>query len=159
MRRTILMLAVVPLVLMVTAQPAAAGGPPVRAEGSITWNEFAYDEPRPAGPNTFFTGMEGSVWTGSFVGTATDTFFAFALVNGDLGAQFWFTFEGAVGDAEGTLVMRMTYWARSDGAGGQWVITRGTGELAGLRGRGTWTITGGTETEAYADYSGQMLFT
>ena len=159
MRKTILLSTVVPLVLMLTAQPAAAGGPPVPAEGSITWNEFFYDEPRLAGPNTFISGREGSVWTGSFVGTATDTFFAFSLVNGTLGAQFWFTFEGAVGDAEGTLDMRMTYWSRSDGAGGRWVIISGTGGLAGLHGHGTWTITGGTETEAYADYSGQMLFT
>jgi hypothetical protein len=154
--RRILLLVVVALMLAMVGTPAAAA-PPTHAAGTITWVWFAFDEPRPAGPNAFLTGSEGSEWTGTFEGTAVDTFKAVALVNGTVGGQFWLTLTGAVGDAEGTLRMRITLWERPDFSGGRWIILGGTGELAGFRGQGTWTITGGTETEVSADYTGQIL--
>jgi hypothetical protein len=158
MRRTILLLVAIALMLAVVGTPAAAT-PPTPAAGTITWDEFFFDPPRSAGPNIILTGSENSHWTGTFEGTAVDTFHVIAFPDGALRGVFWLTFTGTVGDAEGTLQMRLTLWAGPGATdeGGQWVIIGGgTGELASLHGQGSWTVTGSTDTEAFADYSGQI---
>ena len=155
MRRTSVLLVAIALVLAMVGAPAAAASPPTPAAGTITWVSFAFDEPRLAGPIVFLTGSESSVWTGTFAGTAVDTFHAVVLTNGAVGGQFWLTLSGA----DGTLQMNITLWERPDASGGKWVITSSTGEFAGLRGQGTWKITGGTETETFAEYSGKVQHT
>ena len=138
--------------------------PPTSASGKWCYTPFIKDS-RSADNNTFleaYTKDPPDVWTGTFEGNSEDTYHAVILSTGawDMGGVA--LFDGAVSNRKGTLVI----WfsgnrpdAEADWSG-KWVILRGTGELANLRGEGTWWGPGAPEVgkRGCVDYSGKIHF-
>lgn len=161
MRRTILLFVAGVLALVMVA-PAATAAPPTAAAGGWTWEITSWDQVETGSGIVRFTGTEASIWTGTFSGSSVDSFRGVLWPNDPndpnddtLWALLNLSFTGSVNGVEGTMLIRTTAWAKAldQPMRGQWVILRGTGGLANLRGQGTW----------YADaagghYSGQVKF-
>ena len=125
--------------LLSTLSTAAYATPPITVSGTVEY-DFAVNDDRWADGNYFIYATEWENWAGDFEGTA-EAFFRVGMFSS---AGFWnvwlrTTFTGTVNGKSGTLVIQLV-GKKPDGQDwdGQWVILSGTGELADLRGRGTW---------------------
>ena len=161
MKRMLLTLLTLSVILSVLSIPALAG-PPETAEGVWQYKPTIVDV-RMADGNTFLTTTEEGIWTGTFVGTSREEGQVVIHRSG-----FWsfnglvFFDEVTVDDKSGTLVMSavgkradvFTDWQ------GKWVILSGTGDLANLRGQGTWWGPGAPDVGQWGDiyYSGNIHF-
>ena len=101
-------------------------------------------------------------WEGTFDGISVDEYKGVIHSTGAWNAMGVALFDGFVGDREGTLVIwfvgkkqdMLADWS------GTWVILSGTGELANLRGQGTWWGPGAPDVgiEGSVEYSGKIHF-
>jgi hypothetical protein len=161
MKKMLLTLLTMFIALSMLSIPAHAG-PPKPAEGLWRYKPSIVDV-RIADGNTFFTTTEEGEWTGTFVGTSSEEGKVVIHRSG-----FW-SFNGlvffdavTVDGKSGTLVMSAV-GKRADVFAdwqGKWVILSGTGDLASLRGQGTWWGPGAPEVEQWGDiyYSGKIHF-
>lgn len=162
MRRTITTVAVVALAatLFIPATTAAPSSAERRlskeAAGTWSWVNTSWDQWKTTKKGgAFASGTEAGTWTGTFEGTAVETFGAQIRPDGTLWALIEIAFEGTVEDKAGTLQILTTAMLR-DPEGtmhGQWTIVSGTDELANLRGQGTWVYEGSDPAD-HASYSG-----
>ena len=121
--------------------PAGYATKPQDVEGTVDYTfEIIEELTRVADGNTFIYAIEWEDWAGDFEGTGEAVF----RVGMFSSAGFWnvwlrTTFTGTVNGESGTLVIQLV-GKKPEGEDwyGQWVILSGTGELADLRGRGTW---------------------
>ena len=164
MRKLILALATV-LAVAISAVPAHAH-PPTSASGDWTYVPTVIEIVKVAGQNTFIYGEDVGEWHGTFEGTSTEQFIlvnhARAGFNNYAGV---IQFTGTVADSDGTLrsgtMVIHTHGRQDPGTlepspnlwEGSWVIVSGTGDLADLHGRGTFT---GPSLDL--DYAGQIHF-
>jgi len=137
--------------------PAVHATPPTTASGDWTYTPTIIDE-RWADGNLFRYGEEDSVWHGTFEGESDDVFTVVIHPSGFRNVKgliyFTGTVPGLTGES-GSLVIRFVgegtpppvTWS------GEWVILRGTGGLANLRGQGIWW---GPPRDV--DYLGQIHF-
>lgn len=145
MKRRLATLVAAVMILSALVMPAQAG-PPMNAEGLWQYVPYILDA-RMAGGTTFLTTYEEGVWTdisptlpGTFQGTSTEDGKVVIHRSGAWSFNAIVSFEGTVDGKEGTLEMSVG-GDRPDGSAdweGRWVILSGTGELATLRGQGTW---------------------
>ena len=111
-----------------------------------------------------FIGDEVATWTGTFEGESYDVFlvwFGPSGIEGDWYVIGKIYFEGTVNGKSGSLVM-LFIGERPAGEEwyGHWMILRGKGDLANLRGHGTWWGPGapGPGEEGPLEYSGTIYF-
>lgn len=143
------MVALVSVLLM----PAVHATPPTTAEGKWTYVPTIINE-RKADGNTFKYGEETATWSGTFVGTSYDVFVVVVHPSGLATCPYGLiNFVGTVNGKEGTLVINFVGQKPGSIWYGQWVIISGTGELANLRGQGTWW-----GPPLKMDYSGDIHF-
>ena len=120
--------------------PSAWAAPPTQATGTLgpVAGSITFTGVRTADGNTFidFTAIEA--FTGGFAGTGDDVGTVVFYASGGVTVQAVEMFAGTVNGVPGTLVLR------GEGAGvpsavqGHLVILSGTGDLANLRGQGTF---------------------
>jgi hypothetical protein len=152
---------IVLMALSLVALPALAG-PPQRAEGLWQYQPFILGV-KEAGCNTFLTTFENGLWTGTFEGKSTEDGKVVIHCNGAWSFNAIVTFsELTVDGKSGTLKMSVV-GTRPDGLAdwqGKSVILSGTGELANLRGQGTWWGPGAPAPEVWGDiyYEGNYHF-
>jgi len=120
--------------------PNVFASPPEPASGSWTYVVTSIEDTKYADGNTFRYGEEIGTWTGTFTGTSFDYFEVVIHPKGFVTCQGRIAFTGDVNGASGTL--EIIFIGKKDLAvnlwSGKWVILGGTGDLAGLQGRGTW---------------------
>jgi len=168
--------------LLSMAPMAAHASPPTEVSGEITYVAHfkVHDDSGqcvpPAGPedtrppcvrmaggNTFVDTFEEAAFTedpaGGLVGTATDDCKVVIHSSGAWSYKAISSF-GTVGGKQGTLQIQMVGKKPQDIWYGHWVILGGTGELATLRGQGTWFGPGapGPDVEGTVSYEGQIHF-
>jgi hypothetical protein len=140
MKRSLLLVTVLAGVLVLALSVPVQAGPPGIAGGEWTYG-IVLPEPTYVGCNTVYEPTEDSgTFTGTFQGDETEVGVLVGFCNGAWSFKGFLTFTGTVdGDRSGTLEMRivgtspdMASWE------GTWVILSGTGDLATLRGQGTW---------------------
>ena len=137
--------------------PNVFASPPEPASGSWTYVVTSIEDTKYADGNTFRYGEEIGTWTGTFTGTSLDYFEVVIHPKGFVTCQGRIAFTGDVNSASGTLeiiFIGKKYPASPEGLwSGKWVILGGTGDLAGLQGRGTWE-----GPSFYLDYEGWIHF-
>ena len=144
-----LVIAILGALALVPAESAAS--PPATGSGSYIVTGAVVAGVRPAGGNTFVSETETVTATGTFVGTLVHDLVVTFRADGSLTFRGSGTFTGSVGGLSGTFEDPV------EGQGsvvtgqlsGSFPITRGTGDLAGLRGHATIEgvpATGGTYT-------------
>ena len=154
---------IVVLVVMIltTLLMSVHAGPPTNAEGLWRYQPFI-DETRVVGGNTFLKTHENGEWTGTFVGDSTELGQVVIHASGSWSFNAIVSYVGTVDGRSGTLEMSVvgsrpdvfTDWQ------GRWVILSGTGDLATLRGQGTWRGPGSLGEGKWGDiyYSGNVHF-
>ena len=160
MKKKLFVLLMVLMALSMVSITALAG-PPEKAEGLWRYKPEILDD-KQAGCNTFLTTFENGIWTGTFAGTSTEDGKVVIHCNGAWSFNAIVSFEGSVDDKYGTLKMSVV-GKRPDGLAdwqGKSVILGGTGELANLRGQGTWWGPGAPAPEVWGDiyYEGNYHF-
>ena len=129
-------------VFFAAATPTQAG-PPEVASGKWFYLPVVTGA-REAGCNLFLETIESSWWTGTFLGTSTETGNVVAHCNGKWSFNAIVEFDSVVVDDRwGTLTMSVVGSKPNIFAEwyGHWVITGGTDGLANLRGQGNfWGI-------------------
>jgi hypothetical protein len=160
MKTRFVTLAAVVMVLPLFLVPVQAG-PPEGASGLWQYKPYIL-EAREAGGNTFLKTFEEGLWTGTFHGTSTEDGKVVIHRTGAWSFNAIVSFQGEVHGKSGTLEMSVVGKA-PDGTSdwqGKWVILSGTGELATLRGQGTWWGPGAPEPETWGDiyYAGKIHF-
>jgi hypothetical protein len=163
MRKMLLtLLTVLMISLLSTLSTPVSAGPPTDVGGLWQYQPFILGV-REAGCNTFLTTFENGIWTGTFEGTSTEDGKVVIHCSGSWSFNAIVSFgEVTVDGKMGTLEMsvvggrpdEVTDWE------GKWVILSGTGDLATLRGQGTWWGPGASGPEEWGDiyYSGQIHF-
>lgn len=146
--------------LFILLVPAHAG-PPENAEGVWQYQPFI-ENVRTAGGNTFLDTFENGRWTGTFSGTSMEDGNVVIYSSGAWSFRGIVSFRGAVDNRSGELTM-LAVGSRPDAFTdweGTWVIKSGTGELATLKGRGTWWGPGSPGVGQWGDiyYSGSVHF-
>ena len=160
MKKRLFVLLIVLTILALGAIPALAG-PPQKAEGLWQYQPFILGV-KEAGCNTFLTIFENGLWTGTFEGTSIDYGKVVIHCNGAWSFNAIVLFEGSVAGKSGTLRMSVV-GGRPDALSdweGKSVILSGTGELANLRGQGTFWGSGAPVPEVWGDiyYEGNYHF-
>lgn len=141
----------------VLAIPAAKAETSVAVEGKMVWdlNTLKIIKSLPANGNTILWGTTTVFVTGSFAGTATDTWTETLFQTGALSLRDVLTVSTSVDGKSGTLTLLLVGRAAPPGAywTGQWTILSGTDDLATISGHGTWWT-----AEVGYDYSGFVEF-
>jgi hypothetical protein len=123
------------------------------AEGVWTWVNTGWDvwKETPRGVQ-YVSGTEEGTWTGTFEGSSIDGFGAEIRPDDTLWALLTISFEGTVDGRTGRLEILTTAVARDPDRPmrGRWTIISGTGDLANLRGQGTWYYDPDVEGARYA---------
>jgi hypothetical protein len=161
MKKMSLTLLTLLVILSVLSVPALAG-PPTDAEGVWKYTPYTVSV-RVADGNTFIESFEDGEWTGTFEGISTEDGHVVIHRSGFWSFRAIVSFsEVTVDGKSGTLEMSVV-GDRPDGLSdweGKWVILSGTGELASLRGQGTWWGPGapgeGEQGDIY--YAGRIHF-
>ena len=156
MKKMLLTLLTVFMVLSTLSMPAHAG-PPDTVSGTFDYT-FEVTDIREADGNTFLYATEDEVWEGTFEGTSEAVFRVEMFSSGFWNVWLRSDFTGKVLDKEGTMVIQLVGKKPAGGDWyGHWVILSGTGDLAKVRGQGTWWGPGfGSSPAIY--YSGKMHF-
>jgi hypothetical protein len=161
MKRMLLTLLTLSVILSMLSVPALAG-PPTAAEGLWQYKPTILDE-RVADGNIFLETSEEGIWTGTFEGESTEAGHVVIHSSGFWSFRAIVSFsEVTVDDKTGTLEMSVVGKRPDAGSDwqGRWVILGGTGELATLRGQGTWWGPGAPGPGEWGDipYAGQIHF-
>ena len=160
MKRATLMVLSLVMVLSVLSISASAS-PPTTAGGLWQYQPFIL-EARTAGCNMFLHTFENGLWTGTFEGTSTEDGKVVVHCSGAWSFNAIVSFEGEVDGKVGTLTMSVGGSAPDEFTDwqGRWVILSGTGELANLRGQGTWWGPGAPDVGLWGDiyYGGKVHF-
>jgi hypothetical protein len=108
--------------------------------------------------NTIIAATETQTLTGSFAGTRVAHGIQIVHSDGSFEAHDSGTFTGTVNGSSGTVVISGSSTGVGNSGSGRLVVDRGTDDLAGLHGQGTFqpTITG--PTTADGTYSVQIHF-
>jgi len=160
MRLTVLT-GVVVVFLFSVVTPIQAG-PPKTGDGEFTYFGTGA-EARTAGCNLFLTITEIAEWTGIFTGWSTDKGKAVGHCNGDWSVNEIMTFDVVEVDGKiGGLILSIV-GSRPAGVTdwyGHWVILKGTGDLANLRGQGNWYGPGAPDpfSPGLIEYDGKYHF-
>ncbi len=161
MKRMLLKLVTLSAILAMVSVPVLAG-PPTAAEGLWQYKP-TIDGIREADGNTFLKTSEEGKWTGTFTGDSTEDGHVVIYSTGFWSFRATVSFsQVTVDEKSGTLEMRVV-GSRPDAGSdwqGFWVILSGTGELATLRGQGTWWGPGAPGPGEWGDiyYGGQIHF-
>ena len=149
--------------LMFSQLASVYGQQPTPVSGSFDYT-FQVTGDRLADGNYFLYATEWENWEGDFTGTSVAVFRVEMFRSGFWNVWLRSTFTGTVNGKSGTAVIQLLGKKPSgEDWYGQWVVISGTGELANLRGRGTWWGPGyRSDTKAPGDpdiyYSGQIHF-
>lgn len=138
MKKKLLFVLAMLAVLSLLAVPAIAG-PPEQAEGLWQYQPFILSS-QEIGCKTILTTFENGLWTGTFTGTSTENGKVVIRCSGEVTFKALVTFQGSVAGRSGTMWMKVV-GSKPDARGewqGSFVILKGTGDLANLRGQGTW---------------------
>jgi len=157
MRKLSALIACLVSLLPILLIPIVHATPPQTAEGEWKYSLLpGYPvTTKVAGGNTFRYGEEEGTWTGTFDGTSEDYFEVIMHPSGFVTCQGQINFDGTVNGKSGTMVILFVGKKNLETGlwSGKWVILSGTGDLANLRGKGTW------EGPSFdLDYSGQIHF-
>lgn len=136
---------------------AVRAGSPTAVEGFFDYVPHRIDV-KEADGNTFIYATEDEVWSGGFEGTSKAVFRAEIFSSGFWDVWLRSSFTGKVLDKSGTMVIQLVGKRESGIWHGQWVILSGTGDLANLRGEGTWWGPGFPAPSPEISYSGQIHF-
>ena len=149
MNKKIFVLLVVIMVIFAMSIPALAGKPENNALGEWCYELTDGTDVKVAGSNEFTLDFNSiSEWDGTFKGDSVDTGWIV------MQTHRWFfnstvSFESVeVLGRTGSLQMRVNGWLPVEDPldyslyEGTWVITRATGDLRGLTGRGSWDFSG-----------------
>jgi len=161
MKRLLLTLLTLAVMLSMLSVPALAG-PSTAAEGVWQYKPTIEDV-RMADGNMFLETSEEGLWTGTFEGESTEDGHVVVYRTGSWSFRGTVSFSQVTVDgASGTLEMTVV-GSRPDAVTdwqGRWVILSGTGDLATLRGQGTWWGPGAPDVGQWGDiyYEGQIHF-
>lgn len=160
MNKKVWMLVTIFVVVLVLSASVQAG-PPDTAEGLWRYQPFIVGA-RTAGCNTFLDTLENGLWSGTFEGTSTEDGKVVIHCSGAWSFKAIVSYDGTVNGQAGTLRMSVV-GSRPDAFTdwhGRWVILSGTGELATLRGQGTWWGPGAPDVGQWGDiyYEGNVHF-
>ena len=151
------------IALLSTLLTAVYATPSEPVSGSFDYT-FEITGMRGADGNTFLYATEWEDWEGDFTGTSVAVFRVEMFRSGFWNVWLRSTFTGTVNGKSGTAVIQLV-GKKSSGEDwyGQWVILSGTGDLANLRGQGTWWGPGyRSDTKIPGDpdiyYSGKIHF-
>ena len=145
MKKKLFVLLTMIMVLSLMSIPALAGPPDNNASGDWCYELIPSTDVKVAGGNTFVLDFnDNGHWNGTFDGDSFDDGWIVMRARG-----YWFfkttvSFDDVtVLGKTGGLEMRVNGWIPADWESfseyeGLWVITRATGDLRGLVGRGTW---------------------
>jgi hypothetical protein len=146
--RALLLVAVlVGALLPMATMPAHADTPHVAVGGEWDYQSQPPVDEKWADGNYFMSFADCGTWTEGFEGDVCDAGDLVFHSSGSLFARYTVWFTGEVWDAstgaslgQGTLEIRFVGTGLDEQVGmrGTWVILDGTGDLATLRGRGTW---------------------
>ncbi len=137
-------------VLLLMAVAMARAEPPTLASGTLA----------PGGPptvtgiwtadgNTIITQRIPLILTGTFAGTAILDERVVLHADGLSTFEAWQTFTGTVNGRPGTVVLRIVGSGDATSLQGQFIVIRGTEELAALHGQGTFTLSAQTSSGIY----------
>jgi type II secretory pathway pseudopilin PulG len=160
-KKRIFAIALLVVALVATLAVPAFAKQSEHAEGLWQYQPFI-DEVRLADGNTFLKTHENGKWTGTFSGKSTEDGKVVIHSSGAWSFKGTVSFEGVVNGKTGTLTM-LAVGSRPDENTdwtGKWVILSGTGDLANLRGQGTWSGPGAPAPEQWGDiyYAGDIHF-
>ena len=165
MRKKLFVLLTTVMLLLLVSVPAFAT-PPQNAFGEWIYLPRGDELLKEAGGNIFLWNVEDAVWTGTFDGESVDSGVVVLHRSGSVPFKGDVVFETAVVDGKtGNLELRVngtkpdlspdTEWK------GHWVISEAGGELAGLKGQGSWWGPGwGGDPKVWGhiDYDGKIHF-
>jgi hypothetical protein len=150
--------------ILPAASAAAYAKPPTTVSGELDYWLDDTISMREANGNSFLYATEHEEWRGDFVGVGHSEFRVGMFASGFWNVWLRCEFSGTVHGKEGTLEIQMVGKKPLDGDWyGQWVIRAGTGDLANVHGRGTWSGPGYRSDEKVPGdpdcyYSGQIHF-
>jgi hypothetical protein len=131
---------------------------PMPATGNMTVTSFSFTVVKTANGNTFIDFVNTEAMSGTFAGTSASVIRVIVHPSGDFNVVHMMTFTGTVDGRSGTMIIKFegkgTGFAYGAPVSAQWVIQKGTGDLATIHGTGTFegnALIGGT-------YSGQIHF-
>jgi hypothetical protein len=162
MKRLLFTIVMVCIMLSTASMPAYAKRP-MEVSGDLDY-WFQVLDMRQANGNTFMYATEQEEWRGDFEGVGESVFRVGMFASGFWNVWLRCEFTGAVGDKEGTVQIQLVGKKPLDGEWyGQWVILGGTGDLANIHGRGTWSGPGYRDDVKDPDhpdcfYSGHIHF-
>ena len=140
-KRSLFLVTVLMVVLVSVLSVPAHAGPPENASGVWHYRPLGLPEVKVAGGNTILTIKEEAYWEGTFDGVSEDHGTVVFYAAGHWIFQGWVEFDPVTVDGRtGSLTMRVIGSKPDAGAdwAGTWVIIKGTGDLKGLQGQGTW---------------------
>lgn len=154
MKKMLIVLLVV-LTILSAGTAAVIAGPVETATGNWNYAPLTMEPPEIVGCNTFIFMTDTGTFDGTFVGTEIEDGLLTIYCNGRASYKGNLIFTGTVdGSYSGTMEMRivgtspdLNFWE------GTWTILGGTGDLASLRGQGTWSGPPG-----FLAYSGNYHF-
>ncbi len=167
-KRSLLLITVLMVALLLALSvPAYATGPHVTVEGEWDYQGQPLFDEKWAGGNYFASFADCGTWTGGFEGNVCDAGKIVFHSSGSIFTKYTVWFDGKVWDestgaylGEGTLELRFVGRVFDENVGmqGTWVIVSGTGDLATLKGHGTWWGFGSDGVPGTPDlyYSGQV---
>ena len=150
------------VVFLLTFLTPIQAGPPETASGYFLYYGTGA-EAREAGCNLFLSITEIAEWFGTFAGWSEDEGKAVLHCNGDWSVNEIMTFEEVIVDGKtGGLILSIvgSRPAGIDDWYGHWVILKGTGDLANLRGQGNWYGPGAPDpfSPGFIEYDGKYHF-
>lgn len=142
--------------------PVVLATPPDSVSGDWFYTPYMVEITKVAGGNIFKYGEEDGIWVGGFDGISEDSFNVVVHPSGFVTCTGQINFDGTVNGESGTMVilfvgkknLETMLWS------GKWVIIGGTGDLANLKGQGTWEGPGWTGPPGPGElsYEGKIHF-
>ena len=134
------------LLLALWLAPVALASPPTPTGGSFIVTSATMSDVRAAGPNTIFSWRVTFENTGALDGPSVATLRCVVRPTGQGRCHGPETFTGSVAGRSGTAVFQDTIAVDTvqGTVSGRFVIVSGTGDLATLRGQGTFQARGST---------------
>jgi hypothetical protein len=162
MKKMLFTLLTVVMVLTTLAVPAFAE-PPTTVSGTFDYTFELLEDPRQANGNVFLHAQEWETWEGSFSGDSIAEFWVTQFREGNMNVWLRSEFTGTVlgvgaGDGDKMVIQLVGKKPAGEDWYGQWVIVGGEGDLAQVRGRGTWGGPGFGAVGPDIWYSGQIHF-
>src|SRR5919198_465983 len=129
---------------LLSATPTIAAGPPITASGSFVQTSFVQSNVRTVDGVTFFDFTERDTLSGTFSGTSVIRGSCVVRASGHGVCQALETFTGTVAGQTGTVQFHdvVALDLTTGTSQGSFTIVGGTGNLANLRGHGTFQGTG-----------------